>query len=421
MKSIMLTVLVVTGLLITSIAAGTSQAPTNEDSALEKVSVRWKGRSYRGTELPEAMGMGPVSAVEAWAAWALEHGYQLNLTSDLRVLMISPRRNSKLSRQLELIGETQRLFDKLLPAPEREEVVGLPERKGQEPEPEEPADGELPEDPEGGPVGWLPDDEEPLEYTFTYEWGAGTWPVDTETCVLFVVKNEKDYGSLVDQLGEMQDYLKSWAETGKQFTGFVHERPLVSAYIEDALGQQEWDPDNEVVHRVAQMLFVRRFSSQQPYWLTQGLSWYIENKIRKGIYCFPYRNEFVFATEHTSWDNELTNRFKDRKNDPIRPEEFATWMRGKYEGDVARLSYGLVGFIARYHDENFSEFLEALRLHALEENRIELGDGTWERDPNYKLSAKDQAQLIEKFFGGGFLEDAGEFFREGPSFRPRKP
>ena len=152
--------------------------------------------------------------------------------------------------------------------------------------------------------------------------------------------------------------------------------------------------------------------SQQPYWLTQGLSWYIENKIRKGIYCFPYRNEFVFATEHTSWDNELTNRFKDRKNDPIRPEEFATWMRGKYEGDVARLSYGLVGFIARYHDENFSEFLEALRLHALEENRIELGDGTWERDPNYKLSAKDQAQLIEKFFGGGFLEDAGEFFRE---------
>lgn len=389
-----------------------SAHPLEDDvakEALSDLSVRWKSRNYKGTALPEGLGEGPPAAIEAWAPWTVEHKYQMNLTDDARVLLISPQRNGKLSRQMELINETQRLFDKLVPEPKREPLP----KPGKDAEPKKPTGGEVPEDPEGGPVGWSPDDEEPLPFTYSYEWGAGTWPVDTETCVLIVVHDEEDYGTLVDQLGEMQEYLKPWAKTGKKFTGFVHERPLVAAYIENATGQEEWDPDNEVVHRVAQMMFVRRFSSQQPYWLVQGFSWYIENKIRKAIYCFPYRDEFVWATEHTGWDNELKNRFNDRKSEPLRPEEFASWKRGKYDGDVAKVAYGLVGFIAKHHAKGFSQFIEDMRLFANEDNKVDLGRGSWERDPDYTISADDQMRFATEHFGDEFLEKATAYFRKG--------
>lgn len=388
------------------------------EEALAKVEVRWQGKSFKGDELPDELGKGPKSVVEAWAPWVLEHSYQLNLTKDQRVMLISSKRNGKLARQLKLIDETQRLFDKLVPAPPREEIVEP--KKDPAGKPKKPKKEELPEDPEGGPVGWGPENQEPQEYTYSYEWGSGTWPVDTETCVMFVVHDEEDYGSLVDRLGEMQDYLAVWAKTGKRFTGFVHERPLVAAYIENASGQEEWDPDNEVVHRIAQMLFVRRFSSQQPYWLVQGFSWYVENKIRKSIYCFPYRDEFVWATEHTAWESELRTRFGKRKESPLMLSEFAEWQRGSYQGDVAKVSWGLVGYITRYHPEEFSAFIEAMRLYTREHNRIDLGGGSWKRDPDYMLAPKDQLKFAQQFFGDEFLANAAEYFRLGSKFRLKK-
>jgi len=392
--------------LTLALAAGTV-AHLDDADPMEAVRVRWQGKSYKGSELPEELGPGPPAAVEAWAAWTLERGYQLHLVPDGRLLLVSPKKNGKLKRQLALIAQTQELFDELVPEPEREEVV-VAEEAGAEPEPAE--SDELPEDPEGGPVGWQPEGLEPVPFTYSYEWGAGTWPPDTETCVLFVVHDEEDYGSLVDALGEMQDYLKDWAKTGKQNTGFVHEHPLVAAYIENASGQEEWDPDNEVVHRTAQMLFVRRFSSQQPYWLAQGFSWHVEYAIRKAIYCFPYRDEFVFAVEHTAWGTELKNAFSDRKKDPLRLEEFAGWKRGKYDGRIAKISWGLVGHMTEHHPGELSRFAEALRLFALEDNRIEMGDGSWERDPDYVVSIENQGKLLSEHFGEEFLSEATKAF-----------
>ncbi|MFT7671196.1 MAG: hypothetical protein ACI8X5_003913 [Planctomycetota bacterium] len=398
-------------------AAPCSLDELTQEQVLKSMSVRWQAKNFKCSDLPEGLGKGPVAAIESWAAWSLEHEYQMHLVKDKRVLLISPKDSSKLARHLKLIDDTAKEFDKLAPAPPREEIVLEDEEEGA---PDSMPEEELPEDPEGGPAGWSPDDEEPLPFTFSYEWGAGTWPVDTETCVMFVVHDEKDYSTLVDTLVEKQDYLAEWAKTGKTQTGFVHERPLVAAYIENASGMEEWDPDNEVVHRVAQMLFVRRFSSQQPYWLVQGTSWYIEMKLRKAIYVYPYRDEFVFATEHTAWDSDLTNTFNDREEDPVRPEEFTAWNHGSYQGGPARLSYGLVGFIARYHPDAFGQFLEDLRLFAMEDNRVELGNGDWERASGYVISSENQMRLGEQHFRESFLKDAADYFRKGKKFKLKK-
>ena len=412
------------GILLTlALLAPAAITPAEDDTlnaALQEVRVQWQGKAYKGLELPESLGKGPPAAVEAWAEWVLEFDYRMDLTADGRLLLISPAKNGKLGRQLRLVDQTVELFDELVPAPPRDEVIEEPPEDEPEDGDDPGKDGELPEDPEGGPVGWRPRSEAPQAFTYSYEWGAGTWPVDTETCVLFVVHDEKDYGALVDKLGEMQDYLKPWAKVGKKYTGFVHERPLVAAYIENASGQEEWDPDNEVVHRTAQMLFVRRFSSLQPYWAVQGFAWYVEMRLRRGIYCFPYRDEFVWATEHTGWDNELKNAFGDRKDAPLKLEEFAEWKRGKYDARIAKIAYGMIGFLARHHPAELSLFLEDLRLFSLEDNKVDTGDGTWERKPAYGISLRDQGRLLAERFGKTVLEDATGFFRLGKKFKSKR-
>ncbi len=233
---------------------------------------------------------------------------------------------------------------------------------------------------------------------------------------MFIVRTEQDYFELLTALGETQTYLKPWLETAKTYTGFTLEKPLIGAYIELASGQEEWDPDNEVVNRVAQMLFVRRFS-QQPYWLVQGMAWHIEMKLRKGIYCFPYRSGFIFATEHTGWDAALKNMFLERAAEPLRLDEFAHWQRGSYSDSLAKVSFGLAEFLSRYHKDSLSAFVESLRLFRNEHNRVDLGGGTWERKANYRIPDADLQRLLAEHFGANVLQDATEFFRSGKRYR----
>ena len=60
----------------------------------------------------------------------------------------------------------------------------------------------------------------------------------------------------------------------------------------NAAGMEEWSPDHEIVNRVAQLLFLRRFS-QQSFWLQQGIAWCAEWGYDSSLYCFPYRHEFI--------------------------------------------------------------------------------------------------------------------------------
>ncbi len=377
----------------------------------------WKGRTYSAGELPSQLDETSVEAIKTWTPWCQEHKYQMDLVADQRVLLISRKGNKAVSKRLKLIDETEKEFDKILPAPKRQEKKD----EGEESQPTAPKD--LPEDPEGGPVGFSPTrtGSGPAAPSWSSSWGAGTWPVDSETCVMFVVKNEKEYGSLVRTIGEMEEYLAGWVDFGMTQTGFVHEKPLVGAYIENAEGVEEWDPENELVHRVAHMLFVRRFSSVQPFWLIQGVSWHLENAIRETIYVYPYRHEFVFATEHTAWPNDLKNIFEGRGATPIELHEVSEWRRGTYDGIRARVAFGLVNFLAKYHGDDLSAFAEGMRLHALTDSKEYEEDGvTWKFKPNYAISTEDQYRFVVENFGEFCLLDAAESFREGKKYKVKK-
>lgn len=381
-------------------------------------SLKWKGKSIALDALPAELGPGPAAAAGAWAGWVDDHGYQMHLDPLGRVLLISSKKNGKVKRQLKLIADTSKLFDKLWPAPARVAEEPVPDQHELR-APRGTQDDELPEDPGGAAGRWLEDEAPSAPFEYSYEWGSGTWPVDTETCVMFVVDDEKDYADVLERLGELQSYLEPWLPTAKRYTGFSLEKPLIGAYIEHASGMEEWDPDNEVVNRVTQMLFVRRFS-QQPFWLVQGFAWHVEFKLRKGIYCFPYRDEFVWATEHTGWSSELKSMFKGRKGDPLKLDEFSHWSRGKYEAPLARISFGMAEFLTRYYPDELSAFAEELRVFREENNRIDLGGGNWKRKVNYRIPNEELERILEGHFGEHVLDDATEFFRKGKSFRMPK-
>ncbi|MCB9916046.1 MAG: hypothetical protein H6828_13030 [Planctomycetes bacterium] len=386
----------------------------------EGVTVHWKGRPYEATALPAELGRGPAAALDAWSAWAASHDYRFDLSNDGRVLLVGPTQNGKVKRQLTLIEDTCELFDELFPAPVREAAPkeAAPASEPAPPHaPDEPDDGPSPgEAPGGVPTG---EGGGQTASSFSYEWGAGTWPVDTETCVLFVVDDEEDYGSLLDALAKQQEYLKDWVRTARTYTGFVLEQPLAAAYIENARGMEEWDADNEVVHRAAQLLMVRRFS-QLPYWFVQGFAWHLEFELRKGIYCYPYRASFVWATEHTGWDAVLKTRYKERKDEPLRLEDFTRWRRGAYVEEPAKVCFGLARFLARYHATELTPFAEELRLFRDAHNRVDHGDGTWERVVNYEVPEDELLRMLQAHFGDDVLLQAAEFFRKGKSYRPPK-
>ena len=57
--------------------------------------------------------------------------------------------------------------------------------------------------------------------------------------VLIQAKNQGDYAALVDHVASMEPYLAPWARSGKREAGFVLERPLCAAWMEDPPGVEE--------------------------------------------------------------------------------------------------------------------------------------------------------------------------------------
>lgn len=387
----------------------TGSAPADE------ATIVWKNKTYPISEIPASTGPTVRGTAQVWGEWVLEHKYQMHLSKDARVLVISRRKNSAIKRQLKLIEKASAYFDKVLPAPKRLETKE-PEAEAEKPGPRE----DLPEDPEGGLAGWNEaEPEKETDATWNYEWGASTFELDTETCLIFIAKDMKDYGSILDKLGSLHDYLKPWLTKGKSLAGFVLERPLAAAYVENVSGQEEWNPDNELVNRTAQMLFLRRFS-QLPYWLVQGFAWHVEWELLGGLYCFPYRSEFVFATEHTGWPKELKKRFKKANPMTVQMDDFVKWRRGRFLPDPARVSFGLVNFLAKWHKDELPDFAERMRVFWEEDNRIDTGGGSWSRKPGYEISSKNQMRLLREAFGMGVLDEAARAMGKGKGYKPKR-
>ena len=229
-----------------------------------KARVGWIGKTYSPDHLPEAFPKEAGAAVEAWSAWVTEHGYRMELDEPGRVLVIHDQTGSRVRGEMDLVARTSALFDGLLPPPERRAAAagGYPDASAVGELPEDPEDP-LPEDPEAPPpdTGLGGGPERRSEVT-KYTWGAAAVEPDTQTAVMLVLKNEKDYAAALELLAKQESYLKEWSEEAANHTGFSIERPLVGAYVENASGQDEWNPDNEFVHRIMRLLVLRRFSQQ---------------------------------------------------------------------------------------------------------------------------------------------------------------
>jgi len=362
--------------------------------------VSWNGKRLAAdaSELPADAR----SATTAWAPFAGEHDYELTLLGGGRLLLVSQSGRSTTARQLELINRTLGLFDKDLPPPPPPSSDGTAEADGLRRAPK--ASDEIPEDPEGPPPGWeAPPAEAPV---VAFEWGLGEASPDTQTIVLLVLRNEEHYRSALEVLAGLAEYLQDWTRTAHKSLGFVLERPLVGAYVLNASGQEEWNPDNELVNRVAQLCLLRRFG-QQPHWIVQGYAWHAEFELLNAVYAFPGRDEFVYATEHTDWDKEVARRLAD---DPADFRELTGWARGTYDAPASRIAWALVDWALREHPRTLSLLLDDLRRFRDEDNKKQTSDTTWERERDYAVPGSKQRAMFQKRLGKSFLRDLAKAY-----------
>jgi hypothetical protein len=371
----------------------------------KRVNVTWLGKSF-SADKPPAELVGPArAAIAAWSEHARALDAQLDLDPTGRILLFHAAGNSHVDERMALIARTCQLYDALLPPPD-------PKSPTSAPAPAAPASEPLPEDPEAPPVNAPPPAPEKSKGTSEYTWGAANLKPDSQCAVMLILRNQEAYDATLEFLCKKEAYLKSWLETARAQTGFTLELPLCGAYIENAAGQEEWNPDNELVHRVMQLLVLRRFG-QQPLWLSVGLAWHAELAILKGIYCFPYRDGFVGVGEHAGWDKTLAADFSKRAKKPLEMSEFAGWRRGEWVDDAAHISWGAVDYLVRFDPKALGTLLEDCRVYRAENGKRQNRNGTWERVVTYEIPVDKQRDLLIKSFGAKVLEELTSFFRTG--------
>lgn len=368
--------------------------------------VTWNGVSHAVDKLPAEMPLPAKVAIDQWSAWAVKHGYRLTLGPDGRVLFVSA---TSVTAQMELAQRTLTFFDEHLPAPPREKIAARPLSAGGGRGggiPEDP-DDVIPEDPEDEHSG-----SESLEralYGWSEQWGAGSQELDRDTITLMVIDGESDYSDAIDHLATLAPYLEEWTENARENLGFVLEKPMCGAWVLGGEGQEEWSPDAELVHRLSELLLARRFG-RQPYWLSQGWAWYAETELRGAIYCYPYRNEFVYVVEHTAWPHDVKKLAAELGEFDI--EMIASLVRGEWNGRAARFAFGAVAYLASAHADALPRVLEELRLAWDEGNRTDLGGGDWRRDQKWEVPLAEQIEILRAHTGSDVLAKFVESLRD---------
>lgn len=375
-----------------------------------KAKVGWGKESFTPDTLPERLARPAVDAIQAWAGWAAQNGYRFDIDGQARIVLVTPQSKSRAAEQLALVARTETWFDKLLPPGARAtpatggatgaEPAAAPRREAEE----------IPEDPEAPP----PTAPKPAATggKAASTWGSGgAFVPDSRTALFFVLDDEEDLGKLLDTIGAKHPELGTWTKEARSNPGFVIESPLCAAYVENAAGQEEWDPDHELVWRVARLLLYRRFG-QQPLWFQYGLAWEAEMNLDGQVYVFPFRDEFVYTAEHGAWPVEVRNQFKDRAKTPLAIEEFARMPRGSYDGQAARLSWAFTRYLLEKHTATLPTVLEELRQFSDKNNRKATGGGKWVRDVDWDLPLDVQSRALTKHCGPDVLAKASDAFRK---------
>ncbi|MBM3992208.1 MAG: hypothetical protein FJ298_14535, partial [Planctomycetes bacterium] len=224
----------------------------------EVAALTWRGRKLDVGALPAELPGDARVAIESFSGWAAEHGYRLDLDDSGRALLVSAKDSSKHVKRIEaVLALTDRIFD------------------GPKVATSAPAPATQPAAPPATPAAPAP---------APAAWGSGSRLPGTGTFVLVVVRTPKDHAPLLARLAELSPYLAGWASGATPVPGFALEEPLAGAVVLGLPANKEWNADNELVHRAAELAFHRRFG-RQPYWLVQGFAWHAEMELCRGIYC----------------------------------------------------------------------------------------------------------------------------------------
>ena len=385
-------------------ANATAQAP-------KPGSLSYRGKVYDAASLPAELGPLVRKAVETWVPWAAKHGYRLDLDPTRRVLLLSNR--DDVDAPMGLVIKTLALFDSLFPAaitPSPSAPPAAPVAKASKPKPDESPGDVIPEDPESPPPG-APKTLAPSRDEAVTVASAVSFRPDSQTAVMLIAKNSADYEAALAHLAAAHAYLAEWKTEATKQIGFALGDPLCGAYNENSPGQEEWNPDNELVHRTMALLVLRRFE-HQPYWLHTGLCWHAEMSVCKSIYCMPYRDGFVAIGEHGGWIAALNSLFSGREKQPLRVDEIAI-VRGTWDDKRSKAALGMVDFLARLNPRALSGFMEELRQTRELNSRVTNVDGTWTRNTKYEVANDTQKQLLEKYFGAKVMSEVIAYWTTG--------
>lgn len=353
--------------------------------------VTFDGKAYRVDKLPEEIREGATVEIERWADFAEEEDLTFGLTNDQAILFVTPNK-PQLKKRLELIEDAQFRTEVLLYGEDEAKERAKLRKKGRAPE----------------VTGTRGPDDLPPESIIDHR---------SETIVIFEFKSVGQTKTVLARLASEHEYLRSWIAAANERTGYTFEEPLLGGWVGTS-EQEEWDPNAELVNRVAQLLLLREYGTM-PYWLRMGVAWNIEHQILGGLWCFPYRAEFVFTYEHTSWPNEIQNMFEDRDDIPLEPGEFIDWPLQTYDGNKGRIAFGLVHFLSQHHPDELPDLFEAFRARFAEGQTQVEGNGAWRRIPNYQIPDEDQLKLLEATTREDLLDQATTYFRKKFNYKPR--
>lgn len=238
--------------------------------------------------------------------------------------------------------------------------------------------------------------------------------------VLLALEDGPSMSSAVAFLGKRYPYLEGWAKGAVEGVGFVLEDPLSAAWLESVPGlEKEWNPENEVVNRLAQLLLVAR-AGRQPQWLALGLAWCIELDVCKDIYCFPNRTGFVGKREHKGWDKVLVQLRESRGETPFTIDDLAGWTRGTYDDDHAALAWGAATLLAQHFEERLPQVVDELAGVRDRDGRTTHPDGSWEAVPGYEIAPEAQREILDRVLECDFLAELGRFAAEGRAYSRRR-
>ena len=324
--------------------------------------LHWGKKRHALDELPAEIPGATREALERFGTWASSHDYHLHLNEECDVVLIT-RDSKRPKRERRLIEEASAYLDQLL-----------------------------------APEAWVAGD------------APAAAPGEETPLVLVQARSQEDYSSLVDHVVTLEPDLAGWSSSGKRNAGFVLHEPLCAAWMENPPGVEEWNPDNELVHRMARLRLLRSFG-HLPNWVTLGVAWAAEETVSRGIYCFPYRNEFVGVGEHSGWSKTLKRQ--SRKQEDVDFSIVSRWQRGTWDQDAARYAFGVVRFFERAHPGTLAGFLGRLK-ETYEEKRIErFADGSWKILPGYEVSHEDQLWILEETLGEDVFKEMAAFFKKG--------